>query len=98
MLVQILLSPHTWLVVILGFIVASAFHQILIDRFLRTHKLKLGFSDRLLLCRVPFWKATVSLGDVAGREARILAIVFSFGFLIFFALFLIGPLVIFLLI
>jgi len=78
MFIEFFLNPVTHYSVIFGFLIYFLYHQYMIDGLLRRHKLNLGFSDKLLLFRIPIWQPNVRLDNTVLAESRHLARQFIF--------------------
>ena len=67
-------NPITYLIVIIfSFIIYVFYHIAMIERFMRQHKLNLGFFDKLLLFRLPTWQPNAQINNATLSAARRMA-------------------------
>ena len=92
---KVFLNPLADYVVILGFLVYCAIHQVMIDRILRRNQLVIGFSDKLLLFRVPKWRANAHLTDAVLGQANRLAWQFVLSIVLLLLYFVIATVAVF---
>lgn len=79
-LLQWLLNPFLHYLVWGIFWAYCLYHQYMIGRFIRLNRLSLRFFDRLLLFRIPIWRASIHIAGDAIPGARYLAWQFTIAF------------------